>query len=143
MLDDGFHVHGLRQGPAKPDEPDEREVTETIVTEDDEKYYCVVCSTLVTRARWRIAMNGIHEHTVFNPAGMVFDVLCFKEADGAIAVGEPTDTFTWFKGYDWRFAVCRNCGSHLGWHYEGSEKPAIFFALIKRALTTLSKDVQL
>ena len=97
-------------------------------------YLCARCRRLVTRGRWRLAMGGSHEHVVFNPAGIVFRVLCFKEAPGAVAAGEASADFSWFGGYSWRLALCAGCGAHLGWRYEGDGPPAIFFGLIKPML---------
>jgi len=98
-------------------------------------YFCVRCGRLVTTDRWRLAMNGDHEHVVFNPAGLVFRILCFKEAPGIEAVGPPSGDFTWFAGYNWRIGRCCGCGGHLGWRYQGEAAPAIFFGLIKPMLT--------
>lgn len=112
-----------------PDAEIEREVAETT----DDGLYCAACGHLVTRGRWAISIDG-HEHVFFNPAGQIFRVVCFKEAPGAANAGEPTDAFTWFKGYDWNFALCRGCGRHLGWRYSGDAGPAVFFGLIKNRL---------
>jgi len=81
-------------------------------------------------------MNGDHEHVVFNPAGLVFRILCFKEAPGAVAEGAASGEFTWFNGWDWRIARCCGCALHLGWRYESSKDPPIFFGLIQSALVT-------
>lgn len=110
---------------------------ETGTDEDtDDELLCAACGRLLTRGRWRLTMNGDHEHTVFNPAGRIFTVLCFKEAPGVAAVGEPSDDFTWFKGYPWRIGVCRGCDSHVGWQYEAD---TVFFGLIKSKLTDRKK----
>ncbi|OAN43967.1 hypothetical protein A6A04_08780 [Paramagnetospirillum marisnigri] len=102
----------------------------------DIEYYCARCGALVTRGRWEMSLNGGHEHVFFNPAGLVFRVLCFRDAPGATAVGAASGVFTWFRGYLWRLCACRGCEAHLGWRYEGSAEPRIFFGLIKDALTT-------
>ena len=101
----------------------------------DDSILCAGCGALVTRTRWRLAMDGDHERTFFNPAGHVFRVLCFREAPGVAATGNPSDEFTWFKGYLWTFALCQGCGDHLGWRYEGDADPRIFFGLIKNSLS--------
>ncbi len=104
--------------------------------EEDIAYYCVRCGALITRGRWEMSLNGGHEHVVFNPAGLVFRVLCFRDAPGAGPQGVASGVFTWFQGYRWRLAMCRACDAHLGWRYEGSAEPRVFFGLIKEALTT-------
>ena len=107
--------------------------TDGLVEETDE-LYCAGCGHLVTRSRWAVARNGDHQHTVFNPAGVVFTIRCFNEAPGVAAKGTPTDEFTWFKGYDWQLVHCLGCGAHLGWQYSGDE---VFFGLIKPKLTEI------
>jgi len=98
-------------------------------------YYCAGCGRLITRSGWRLAMNGGHEHVVFNPAGLIFRILCFRQAPGVVAEGAASGEFTWFKGWDWRVARCGGCAAHLGWRYEGPSDPAIFFGLIQSMLT--------
>lgn len=101
----------------------------------DDAIFCTNCSAVVTRIRWRLAMDGDHERTFFHPAGHVFRVLCFREAPGAVSAGDATGEFSWFKGYLWRFCLCLGCGVHLGWRYEGDAAPPVFFGLIKKKLT--------
>ncbi len=101
----------------------------------DDGIHCAQCGDLVTRGRWRLVMNEGHEHTVFNPHGNVFRVLCFKEAPGVCGSGASTDEFTWFKGYAWTLNFCEGCGIHLGWRYEGATLPRVFFGLIRPRLT--------
>lgn len=109
--------------------------TDTGLKDAERVYRCAACAHEVTRGRWEIAPDGAHERAFFNPAGVVYRVLCFKEAPGAAELGRPTPEFSWFRGYAWRFAVCRGCGAHLGWRYDGDGAPAVFFGLIKPALT--------
>jgi hypothetical protein len=105
----------------------------------DDGIYCAACRTLVTRSRWRASVDG-HEHVVFNPAGIVFRILCFREAPGIVDQGEPSDEFTWFKGYQWNFGLCQGCGEHMGWGFTGEGAPALFFGLIKGKLSSLPKS---
>jgi hypothetical protein len=108
----------------------------TTTWDKDIEYFCACCGSLVTRGSLEMAMNGDHEHVFFNPAGLVFRVLCFRDAPGAAHQGAASGVFSWFRGYLWRIAVCRVCEAHLGWRYEGGAEPRIFFGLIKSALTT-------
>jgi len=100
----------------------------------DDALYCACCGALITRTRWALSVDG-HEHVFFNPAGMVYRILCFAEAPGVRDQGAPTDDFTWFAGYDWNFAFCADCNEHLGWRYTGDGDPILFFGLIKKCLT--------
>ena len=83
----------------------------------DEILFCKSCLNPVTRKDQAISINGSHTHTFFNPEGIVFELGCFSDASGCLAMGESTSEFTWFAGSSWRFALCRTCGIHLGWYY--------------------------
>lgn len=109
---------------------------EAELLEGDRIYYCAACRAEVTRGRWEMAMDGAHERVFFNPAGQVFRIRCFREAPGAQDASAPSSRFTWFRGYAWRVATCLGCSAHLGWRYEGKGAPAIFYGLIKSALTS-------
>lgn len=103
-----------------------------VADDTDDEIYCAACGFSVTRARWRIARRDAHEHTVFNPVGQLFTILCFKDAPGAGTQGQPSSDFTWFPGYRWSVAACRGCDVHIGWRFDGAD---VFFALIKTRLT--------
>jgi len=99
--------------------------------ESDDEIYCAACGHAMTRTRWRIAQRDAHEHTVFNPAGRLFTIVCFKEAPGAALHGTSSADFTWFPGYRWTVALCGACGIHIGWRFDASD---VFFGLIKPRL---------
>ena len=126
----------LREAPEKGLDIDIKGDPELLEEEEEEKLYCAHCGRLVTMGHWRIALEGGHEHTFFNPAGLIFEVLCFKEAPGAFAIGRATGEFTWFPGYKWQIALCSGCRIHLGWRFVGSDRPPFFFGLIGPRLTT-------
>ncbi len=90
---------------------------------------CRNCRHRITTADHRKIMNGSHRHVFNNPAGVLFEIGLFDAAEGCAAVGRPTMEFTWFSGHAWRFALCGNCGIHLGWLYTGSGEGG-FFGLI-------------
>ena len=106
---------------------------------DDDALYCAACGALVTRGRWRCHMDGSHQHRFSNPAGVVFDLVCFREAPGTLTVGEPTFEATWFSGYQWDYALCAGCQAHLGWRFAGAHEPPVFFGLIQPKLTATPK----
>jgi len=89
---------------------------------------CRACRHRVTTPAAAITRNGAHRHRFVNPAGMAFAIACYSDAPGTLTVGTATAEATWFAGYLWRFAVCRGCDAHLGWHYQGGSTP--FFGLI-------------
>lgn len=89
---------------------------------------CRLCRGPVTAEDDRTVVEGEHVHRRTNPAGIEFEFGCFLAAPGAQVVGEPTFEFSWFAGRAWAYSLCRGCGAHLGWHFEGRD-PA-FHALI-------------
>ena len=116
-----------RQGSGQFGRPIEKDEGEEGVS-PVEAIYCKVCGRVVTSKDQKIAVNGSHTHTFFNPAGIVFELGCFGTASGSYSSGEATSEFTWFANYVWRFALCRGCKSHLGWFFETNSSS--FFGLI-------------
>lgn len=94
---------------------------------------CAACQHAVTSSTEKLAMQSAHVHRFINPAGMAFEVACFSRALGCLVAGDATFDFTWFAGYAWQYALCENCGEHLGWHYV-SVGNSSFFGLIVNKL---------
>jgi hypothetical protein len=106
-------------GPKSGRSPEEHVEDETL--EDEEAFIvCRHCSQLITRPADRILKDGLHRHTFANPHGIVYEIGCFGAAVGCGYSGAPTYEFTWFKGYQWRIAVCAACLTHLGWLFTSS-----------------------
>jgi hypothetical protein len=123
----GALLHLLKQAGDAPD-PDTGIVEkEDAGAEERRHLVCRTCGTVITRGEWGIEVNGAHRHTFMNPGGIVFLIGCFSEAGGCYVLGAPTNEYTWFAGYAWRYVVCAGCLSHLGWHYRAGE--AGFFGL--------------
>ena len=80
--------------------------------------YCKACGQLVTAKNQAIEVSSSFHHTFFNPAGIVFELGCYKQASGGRRAGPPSSEFSWFPGYLWRFALCSGCQTHLGWHFD-------------------------
>ncbi|WP_419799337.1 MAG: cereblon family protein [Terasakiella sp.] len=103
---------------------------------DKEKLFCAACGHLITFADQHIVMKGDHEHTVFNPAGIIFTIGCFQDAPGCLTTGQKSTEFSWFPGYKWQLAHCSHCQRHLGWMFcNPSQIPAYFFGLIRNRLS--------
>jgi hypothetical protein len=78
---------------------------------------CVDCAHPITTEAARIERGGAHVHERLNPAGIRFRVGCFREAPGAVALGDETAYFTWFAGFAWTVAACGLCCGLAGWRY--------------------------
>jgi hypothetical protein len=109
-------------------------------TQHDEKalhkgqhLHCIHCHARITNSAQCIAVQGSHEHTLTNPHEIVFHIGCFAAAPGCAQVGTATAAWTWFSGYRWQMALCRQCGTHLGWRYQ-STTSAMFYGLILNRL---------
>lgn len=90
---------------------------------------CAHCLAPITYEEARVSVNGTHEHSFFNPHGIVFRIGCFSEAEGCKPISGPSSEFTWFQGYDWRIVACYHCENHLGWDFSKSGL-TIFYGLI-------------
>jgi len=95
---------------------------------------CRKCGCMITKVSERIAVNGSVAHTFANPAGIVFEIECFKNAPGCLVSTSASEEFTWFPGYAWQIAHCTTCLTHMGWRFI-SEGGYTFFALIADRLT--------
>lgn len=89
---------------------------------------CRACRHGLTSPERAVAARGSHEHVQTNPHGVTFRFACYDEAPGCRVFGPPTDAYSWFPGFAWRFASCGGCDVHLGWHFTGAGEP--FFGLI-------------
>ncbi len=96
--------------------------------EEKKAVFCKTCTHPISTARRVFSVNGSSTHTFFNPAGIVFEIMCFSSAPGCLVQGDATDHFSWFAGHTWRLAFCANCFIHLGWFFEAADLS--FFGLI-------------
>lgn len=89
---------------------------------------CRACGHTITSDDQRVQVAGSHQHTFFNPVGIVYELGCFANASGCSVEGEASGEFPWFTGYLWRIVLCARCDSHLGWRFESAETQ--FYGLI-------------
>ncbi len=92
---------------------------QSTVTEPEHNWFCRYCGTIITSDAQRIERDGRFGHTFVNPGGYVFGIGCFADAPGCVEAGDYTGDHTWFAGFEWRYALCCGCASHLGWRYRG------------------------
>lgn len=117
--------------PGAVDTP-ETDTVEDTGADTGKSLLCRQCRAVITSRRYAVAINGNHLHTFFNPAGIIYEIRCFRQAQGCDIHGRPTEEFSWFAGYAWRYALCSACRVHLGWMFESAEH--IFFGLIDSRL---------
>ena len=94
------------------------ELEETTDVQPQKSVLCKNCGHVITSPSLAVQP---HEHTFRNPAGYSFHVVCYSDAPGAADLGEPTTEASWFPGYAWTFALCKQCQNHLGWWYRGKD----------------------
>jgi hypothetical protein len=104
--------------------------------EEEKVVVCRDCRHPITTVDALRSIDGSRTHTFFNPIGIVFEIICFSAAPGCAIHGPASTNFSWFSGFTWRLALCRNCLAHLGWYFESSD--SFFFGLI---LQKLSGDI--
>jgi hypothetical protein len=109
-------------------------LTTADATRPDRAVRCRQCGAEITSQRHAIDVGGKHDHTFFNPAGIIFEIGCYGRADGCRVVGPPTTEFSWFAGQAWSYALCNSCQSHLGWFFEPAAASVGFFGLIHKKL---------
>jgi hypothetical protein len=93
-----------------------------------ESILCRQCGHHITDRDKACEVNGSHDHTFFNPSGIVFQIGCYTWAPGCSVHGSATKEFSWFAGSSWRLALCSGCTSHLGWFFSSTDNS--FFGLI-------------
>ncbi len=101
--------------------------------EEKKCIFCKNCNHKITTFENIIPIDGLYHHTCKNPVGLVFQIGCFKDAEGCVIYGEPTEDHTWFPGFSWSFAHCSQCNRHLGWFYQDNGRS--FFGLILHNLS--------
>jgi len=106
---------GMGEKPALVDEPaPEKE------EEEREVILCGYCHHRVAHPSDRIEVHGAHRHTFANPQGLIFEIGCFRQAEGCRYSGEPSAEWSWFGGFRWRIALCGRCLTQLGWLFVSS-----------------------
>ena len=89
---------------------------------------CKACDAGIAKQADRISKGGKHLHTFFNPAGIVYEIGCFRRAPGCSKEGPSSREFSWFADYSWQISFCRSCTRHLGWFFSSGDD--VFFGLI-------------
>lgn len=118
----GSEAPGVTRDSSTRDESD---------NEQSRALLCRTCSIPITTEKQRIEKEGKHFHTFFNPAGIVYEIGCFRSAPGCLTYGPQSTEFAWFTGYKWQVVCCSSCQDHLGWKFDADDE---FFGLIIKKL---------
>lgn len=127
-----LRIPGKDKGGGSAGDHPEKAPKDQTVDEDEEVILCRQCDRPITRPAERIEISGSHKHTFANPHGIVFEIGCFRAAFGCGYSGPTTNEFTWFKGYNWKVAVCGSCAAHLGWLFLSSGSAAFHGLILNR-----------
>lgn len=95
---------------------------------------CRHCLHTIARPADEIAVQGAYRHTFANPHGYVYEIGCFRWADGCSNIGPSSTEFSWFAGFAWRIAVCRKCRLHLGWHFDSGTQNSFHGLILERLI---------
>jgi hypothetical protein len=106
--------------------------TDPLPSEEERWIVCRQCQQRLTRPSERTQINGSHSHTFANPAGVVFEIGCFRMAGGLQYIGPPSYEFPWFAGNSWQIVICGTCQTHLGWCFRGTESGEFFGLILER-----------
>ena len=102
----------------------------------EEKILCRQCMQVITSPAERIEVQGSHRHTFSNPAGLLFQIGCFRRVKGCVDASPPEAEWSWFRGYVWQVVLCSACATHMGWRYTGPHDG--FYGLILHRLMQAS-----
>lgn len=114
---------------------DEKDNADTVSRHDREWIRCRNCNSKIARVSDRIDIDGVSVHILRNPAGIIFRVVCFSDADGVVNLTQYSEEYSWFSGFLWSVSLCRICGNHIGWHYTSGSRG--FYGLIADRLAGL------
>jgi hypothetical protein len=105
---------------------------QSLQNEEGKAVVCKNCGHSITSADSITFIDGSQTHTFFNPAGIVFEIICFSRAPGCVVFGAASTEFSWFSDFTWRGALCGSCRIQLGWCFESGDSS--FFGLILQKL---------
>ncbi|XP_049791902.1 protein cereblon [Schistocerca nitens] len=112
---------------------------ELCILERCKLFCCSDCGTIVARKRdvFPMSVEG-PQGTYVNPGGYVHETMTLYKVQGLELLSEEPDTeYSWFPGYGWTIAQCRQCHKHMGWKFTAVKKglkPDTFWCLCRRSL---------
>lgn len=125
----------LKKTPESPKIDGEEDVEQ----DEEEKreprrFFCKNCKQWIAFVSDTIQVDDIPTLTLqINPHGFVHEVITVKYIVNCLIAGPPVPADTWFPGYVWRFLICQQCRSHLGWSYHQPKETSMSFAGLRKA----------
>lgn len=121
-----------------PESPDLGGKTKVEFDEEEQKeprrFYCKACTQWVAFVSDTLQVGDIPTLTLqINPHGFVHEVITVKYVVHCLIAGDPVPADSWFPGYNWRFLLCQQCQSHLGWSYHRPREMEMAFAGLRKA----------
>lgn len=111
--------------------------------EDRESYHCSRCGTFISDSDLLIPIQGKQDHSFVNPTGIQCNFKTFSQCKNVAVDQEIYLQHSWFRGYGWRFVMCRTCWQHLGWKYDAVEQgatPPSFFGILVETVDPLTQS---
>lgn len=111
--------------------------------EDRITYRCSRCGAFITDSHSLIRIQGTREHSFVNPAGIHCNFKTFSHCENIAVDSDLYLQHSWFRGYGWRFVMCRMCMQHLGWRYDAvpeGGKPRSFFGILVENVESIPRD---
>lgn len=106
----------------------------------NQQYICLGCEIVIGKQSDVFAMSIEGAQTTYvNAEGYHHDTFTLLKAENIVAISSPSTHFSWFPGYAWSIAICRQCQKHLGWQFIATKprlQPAKFWGLTRQALDT-------
>lgn len=99
---------------------------------------CISCSAKIAHKEDVFSMSVEGPLGAYvNPGGHVHETLTTYKASNLSLVGRSSTEHSWFPGYAWTIAQCRECSSHMGWKFSATKKnlsPQKFWGLCRSSL---------
>lgn len=99
---------------------------------------CKECTELIAERKdiFSMSLEGPQGMYV-NPSGYVHETITVYRSTGLSLIGRPLTEHSWFPGYAWIIAQCRQCSSHMGWKFVATDKnlkPEKFWGLCRSSV---------